>query len=87
MIFYEVLYKYCKKKYKVTCFKLWANEKKRLILNERVKDLKNKEKLLVIKIKVVVVTGTSHKKGITAHLQLLQTKPASVVKYKTWHRH
>lgn len=83
MVVYEVLYKHRKKKYKVICFKLRANEKERLTLNERVKDFENKQKLLVIKIKEVVVTGTRHKRGMTAHLQLLQTKSTPVLKYRT----
>lgn len=78
---YEALYKHHKKKYKVTYFKLWANKKQGLTLNQSVKDFENKEKLLVIKIKEVVLTGTRHKREMTAHLQLLQTKSTTVLKY------
>lgn len=76
-----------KQKYKVTCFKLLANERQRLALNQRVKYFENKENLLVIKTKEVVVTGTRHKRGMTTNLQLLQIKSTSILKYRTWHRH
>lgn len=82
---YDVLYKH-HKKYKVTYFKSWATEKQGLTSNESVKDFENEEKLLVIKIEVVV-TGTRHKSRMAAHLQLLQTKSTTVLKYGLWQRH
>jgi len=87
MMLHKVLDKHRMKKYKVIHFKLQASEKQRLTLNERVKDFENKKKLLVIKIKEVVVTGTRHRRGMTARLQLLQTTSTSVLKYRTWRRH